>query len=697
MLKSTRREDPLRAATVHLPLALALLFVAPEARAFFEIQPTAVVVATHTVIPGQTTTVDVTVLRTGTTAPASFSNRVFAAVNGTCTTPVSAALATWTLSGLGSTTSTLSITIPGSWNPPGGFVICAETDYLDQRSEVNESNNLLADPTTVLLVECITNDDCEDSTLCNGPNLCQSNECQEAPVICNDSIDCTVDNCIPATGLCSFTPQHALCDDAVGCTADVCDTVVGCENTPDDALCDDTLWCNGAETCDAVLDCQAGTAPDPNDNVGCTTDSCNESTDSIDNVPDDDACDDGLFCTGDGVCDVVLDCQYPNPVVCDLLTPCFDGSCNMTTGDCDQTPVTVPPGPAICADADPHMEGIWSGFGGGGPVCAWELAIDIQHTLGQTDFSGSFDATLGTCAPTDFSGTLTGYASGGTVWMTLTSPSAPTYYDDKSFTASPRGDRLLALEMPGGRYDEAYFRVARIAPDSDLDEVSDPTENGAPNAGDGNGDGTLDSLQANVTSLPNAESGDYITLEVAPGCAGLTDVRVFTHDEAIEEEYGYLSPLLADPAHTYPVGLVAFEAACSSAEIKIYFHGATPVGPPYRKLGPEIPGDALSTAWYTLDPPAAVFGSDVVGGETVTTVTLSLTDGIKGDDTAVDGLIVDAGGPVPYDPQQLPTLGARGVGILAGSILLGFLLSRLVVRTTRGRFGATGSAPGRAG
>ncbi|MEE9297344.1 MAG: hypothetical protein V3W34_20590, partial [Phycisphaerae bacterium] len=58
------------------------------------------------------------------------------------------------------------------------------------------------------------------------------------------------------------------CNDGVACTIDVCDPVnpladpiTGCVITPDAAACDNGLFCDGVETCDALLDCQAGTGP----------------------------------------------------------------------------------------------------------------------------------------------------------------------------------------------------------------------------------------------------------------------------------------------------------------------------------------------------------------------------------------------------------------------------------------------------
>jgi len=116
-----------------------------------------------------------------------------------------------------------------------------------------------------------------------------------------------------------------------------------------DAACADGQYCNGAETCDAWGHCQPGTAVDCSDGVGCTIDSCNEGTDSCDNLADDAACADGLFCNGVERCDVALDCQPgtdPCPgqgcdeandqcVVCDDNGVCEVGEdCTSCPNDC---------------------------------------------------------------------------------------------------------------------------------------------------------------------------------------------------------------------------------------------------------------------------------------------------------------------------------------------------------------------------
>ncbi|MEE8522991.1 MAG: hypothetical protein V3T72_03585 [Thermoanaerobaculia bacterium] len=143
--------------------------------------------------------------------------------------------------------------------------------------------------------------------------------------------------------------------------SDVCGG--GCTSNDD---CTDGLFCNGAETCVAGS-CQAGTPVDCDDSVACTVDSCDEAGDTCDNVPDDGACDDGLFCNGAETCDPVLGCQ-PGSDPCpggtcdevnDVCVGCGDGvcdpgeDCNSCPADCPSFPVPgASCGNGICEAAD---------------------------------------------------------------------------------------------------------------------------------------------------------------------------------------------------------------------------------------------------------------------------------------------------------------------------------------------------------
>jgi hypothetical protein len=217
---------------------------------------------------------------------------------------------------------------------------------------------------------------CDDGEFCNGTEVCDpANDCQAGtPRDCDDGVGCTDDSCDEAADACVNAPDNAVCDDGefcngtevcdptndcqagaprdcddgVGCTDDSCNEATdSCEHTPNDGLCDDGDFCNGVETCDATGDCQAGTAPDCNDNVGCTDDSCDEAADACVNAPDNAVCDDGEFCNGTEVCDPTNDCQAGAPRDCDDGVGCTDDSCDEMTDSCDHTP-----NDGLCDDGD---------------------------------------------------------------------------------------------------------------------------------------------------------------------------------------------------------------------------------------------------------------------------------------------------------------------------------------------------------
>jgi len=163
-------------------------------------------------------------------------------------------------------------------------------------------------------------DEVEDRCICTEPAECDDG------LFCNGVEQCIGEACQPGTPV--------DCDDGVGCTDDSCDEGTdSCDHAADAARCDNGLFCDGAETCDPVLDCQAGTPPDCDDGVGCTDDSCSPATDSCVNVANDAACDNGLFCDGAETCDPGLDCRT-GPPPCDDGVGCTDDFCNEATDSC---------------------------------------------------------------------------------------------------------------------------------------------------------------------------------------------------------------------------------------------------------------------------------------------------------------------------------------------------------------------------
>ncbi|MGB2985870.1 MAG: agmatine deiminase family protein, partial [Phycisphaerae bacterium] len=213
--------------------------------------------------------------------------------------------------------------------------------------------------------ECTVPADCDDGLYCNGVEDCVGGNCVPGTAVdCNDGVACTDDSCNEGTDSCDNVANDANCDnglycdgaetcdldydcqpgtaidcdDSVDCTDDSCNEGTdSCDNTPNDTYCDNGLYCDGAETCNAVSDCQPGSAVDCDDSVGCTDDSCNEGTDSCDNVANDAYCpDDGLFCNGTEFCDAVADCSSTGD-------PCGPGeTCNEDTDTCEAVVMYTP-------------------------------------------------------------------------------------------------------------------------------------------------------------------------------------------------------------------------------------------------------------------------------------------------------------------------------------------------------------------
>jgi len=159
---------------------------------------------------------------------------------------------------------------------------------------------------------CTTDPECDDGLYCNGVETCNAGTCQPGtPIACDDGVSCTVDTCDEATD--------------------------SCTSSADDGLCSNGLFCDGSETCDPVLGCQAGTPVDCDDGIGCTVDTCDEAGDACSNLPDDLVCSNGVFCDGAEICNPAVGCESggdPCPgLFCDEPgATCFE--CNVD-GDCD--------------------------------------------------------------------------------------------------------------------------------------------------------------------------------------------------------------------------------------------------------------------------------------------------------------------------------------------------------------------------
>ena len=193
---------------------------------------------------------------------------------------------------------------------------------------------------------------CDNALFCDGVETCHSTMgCQTgAPVDCADGAACTDDSCNEGTDSCDHVANDANCDNGLFCDGvETCDPVRDCQAGTDpcpggacdedadacvtaecqsDNDCTDGLFCNGVEVCVSGA-CQAGTPVDCADGISCTNDSCNEATDSCDNIPDDALCEDGQFCTGTESCNPSLGCVSSG-------NPCPTGTfCNEAMNTCD--------------------------------------------------------------------------------------------------------------------------------------------------------------------------------------------------------------------------------------------------------------------------------------------------------------------------------------------------------------------------
>ena len=199
---------------------------------------------------------------------------------------------------------------------------------------------------------------CDDGAWCNGEEICASDTGCSAgiPQLVDDGIGCTADYCDEVSQTVKHVAQDGLCDDGAWCNgSETCDEVQGCmpgtpedlddgnpctidtcdeqghvvQHTASDVLCDDDLFCNGTETCHVTLGCQAGAAPDADDSIACTVDSCDEDNDVFVHAVENSACNDGLFCNGAEICDTELGCVSG-------ATPLLSDGLSCTVDACDE-------------------------------------------------------------------------------------------------------------------------------------------------------------------------------------------------------------------------------------------------------------------------------------------------------------------------------------------------------------------------
>ncbi|MCP4601395.1 MAG: hypothetical protein GY847_12870 [Proteobacteria bacterium] len=253
----------------------------------------------------------------------------------------------------------------------------------------------------------------------------------EVSLDCDDELYCNgAENCVDEACVPGSAPN---CDDGVTCTNDSCNEGTdSCDNVADDASCNNGSYCDGAETCDAVSGCQPGLDVNCDDGIACTSDSCNETSDSCDNVPNNGLCGDGVYCNGAEVCDDALGCvtgsdpcpgQYCDEgsdtcydcladadckdtlfcngqESCNSSNQCQDGSNPCPGQECDEVNDQCIAGPVFADDFEGGNVLGWNLVGNGSTASTgdWEIG-DPNGTVNGSDQAQPEDAYEGTgCA-----------------------------------------------------------------------------------------------------------------------------------------------------------------------------------------------------------------------------------------------------------------------------------------------------------
>jgi RHS repeat-associated protein len=150
---------------------------------------------------------------------------------------------------------------------------------------------------------------CDDSTVCNGHEACQSGGCvASAPLSIDDSNPCTADACDPTSGV-----MHTAVANGTSCESD-------------------GDLCNGVSTCQSGA-CAEGAAPSLNDGNPCTTDSCDPVAGVTHSpVATGLSCGDADVCNGDERCDATGTCAQGTPLAIDDGDACTFDDCDPAIG-----------------------------------------------------------------------------------------------------------------------------------------------------------------------------------------------------------------------------------------------------------------------------------------------------------------------------------------------------------------------------
>jgi cyclophilin family peptidyl-prolyl cis-trans isomerase len=192
-----------------------------------------------------------------------------------------------------------------------------------------------------------------------------------------------------------------------------------------------------------------------------------------------------------------------------------------------------------------------------------------------------------------------------------------------------------------------YVNVYRVCRNDDLDAVCTADEDLAPNGGDGNGDGPLDSTQKNVTSLLNPELNRTVTLEAGPAVRlddawirKSSDATVFFDQQTFIPPAGTVTRIsegmygFAITGTMNPAGETVTILNRATARPNRYYVGVTETG-----------------RWedFAFDPVTGT-GAEIFDNRIV----LHFVDNGRGDDDSAVGKIAHVGAPATESPLPPP-------------------------------------------
>jgi len=198
--------------------------------------------------------------------------------------------------------------------------------------------------------DTLVNGVCQHTALANGSacstgvctvgQTCQAGQCAGgAPRNCDDQNPCTNDSCSAAAGGCVNTPNDTIVpSDGVACTIDACVNGIA-SHTPSNSACDDGLWCTGTGVCqpsnsasnaEGCIFTNAPVAP-ANPSPCQTYGACDNATQSFVLIdrPAGSACNDGVACTSNDTCSSDGQCRGTLNASCDF--PVDINACSTTT------------------------------------------------------------------------------------------------------------------------------------------------------------------------------------------------------------------------------------------------------------------------------------------------------------------------------------------------------------------------------